>query len=70
MEDAGHAPGRFEGAVGVFGGCGPQAYFARHLLPNVVPILIVLGTLAVAWIVSQVSPAWGRATQVVPVQVA
>ncbi len=38
MEDAGHVPGsgpgRFAGAVGVFGGCGLQAYFARHLLPN------------------------------------
>ena len=38
MEDAGHVPGsgpgRFPGAVAVFGGCGQQAYFARHLLPN------------------------------------
>ncbi len=38
MEDAGHVPGsgpgRFPGAVAVFGGCGQQVYFARHLLPN------------------------------------
>lgn len=34
LEDAGYAPGCFAGVVGVFGGCGPQTYFARHLLPN------------------------------------
>lgn len=34
LEDAGHAPSRFKGAVGVFGGCGMQAYMARNLLSN------------------------------------
>lgn len=34
LEDAGHVPQRFDGAIGVYGGCGMQAYFARHLLPN------------------------------------
>ncbi len=34
LEDAGHPPSSFEGDIGVFGGCGLQAYFARHLLPH------------------------------------
>lgn len=34
LEDAGHPPERFAGAIGVFGGCGMQAYLARNLLPN------------------------------------
>ncbi|MDX2158549.1 MAG: SDR family NAD(P)-dependent oxidoreductase [Hyphomicrobiaceae bacterium] len=34
LEDAGHVPRTFEGAIGVFGGCGMQAYMAEHLLPN------------------------------------
>ena len=34
MEDAGHLPERFRGSIGVFAGCGMQAYLARHLLPN------------------------------------
>ena len=42
LEDAGHPPSRFAGAIGVFGGCGMQAYFARHLLPNA-PLLQSMG---------------------------
>ncbi len=34
LEAAGHVPESFDGPIGVFGGCGMQAYFARHLLPN------------------------------------
>ncbi|MBE7941751.1 MULTISPECIES: type I polyketide synthase [Ramlibacter] len=34
LEDAGHVPERFEGAVGVFAGCGMQAYLAYNLLSN------------------------------------
>lgn len=34
LEDAGHVPERFEGSVGVFGGCGMGAYFAFNLLSN------------------------------------
>lgn len=35
LEDAGHMPAdEFEGAVGVFGGCGMQAYLAFNLLSN------------------------------------
>ncbi|MFN8061919.1 MAG: SDR family NAD(P)-dependent oxidoreductase [Vicinamibacterales bacterium] len=34
LEDAGHVPDRFDGAIGVFGGCGMNAYFNYHLLPN------------------------------------
>ncbi|HEY8049202.1 MAG TPA: polyketide synthase, partial [Ramlibacter sp.] len=34
LEDAGHMPEKFDGAVGVFGGCGMQAYFANNLLTN------------------------------------
>lgn len=35
LEDAGHMPAdEFEGAVGVFGGCGMQAYLAYNLLSN------------------------------------
>ncbi|MHC1999474.1 type I polyketide synthase [Methylobacterium sp. CM6241] len=34
LEDAGHCPETFEGAIGVFAGCGMQAYFANNLLTN------------------------------------
>lgn len=34
LEDAGHVPRQFPGAIGVFGGCGMQAYMAEHLMPN------------------------------------
>ncbi|HZY17564.1 MAG TPA: SDR family oxidoreductase [Ramlibacter sp.] len=34
LEDAGHPPERFEGAIGVFGGCGMQAYLPYNLLTN------------------------------------
>ena len=34
LEDAGHLPERFEGAIGVFGGCGMQAYLPYNLLTN------------------------------------
>jgi acyl transferase domain-containing protein/thioesterase domain-containing protein len=34
LEDAGHMPESFGGAIGVFGGCGMQAYFANNLLTN------------------------------------
>lgn len=34
LEDAGRMPEGFEGAIGVFGGCGMQAYMAYNLLTN------------------------------------
>jgi len=34
LEDAGHPPESFDGAVGVFAGCGMGAYFAFNLLTN------------------------------------
>ena len=34
LEDAGHAPHNFKGSIGVFGGCGMQAYMAYNLLTN------------------------------------
>ena len=34
LEDAGHPPERFDGAIGVFGGCGMGAYFAFNLITN------------------------------------
>ncbi len=34
LEDAGHPPERFEGPIGVFGGCGMGAYFAFNILSN------------------------------------
>ncbi|HSW17527.1 MAG TPA: type I polyketide synthase, partial [Ramlibacter sp.] len=34
LEDAGHPPERFDGAIGVFGGCGMQAYLPYNLLTN------------------------------------
>ena len=34
FEDAGHAPEAFGGAIGVFAGCGMQAYLSYNLLPN------------------------------------
>jgi acyl transferase domain-containing protein len=34
MEDAGHVPGRFQGRVGVYAGCGLNSYFLFNLLTN------------------------------------
>ncbi len=34
LEDAGHMPETFPGAIGVFAGCGMQAYMAYNLLTN------------------------------------
>lgn len=34
LEDSGHPPARFKGSIGVFAGCGMQAYMARNLLTN------------------------------------
>ncbi len=34
LEDGGHTPARFDGAIGVFAGCGMQSYFARNLMTN------------------------------------
>lgn len=34
LEDAGHMPDRFPGSIGVFAGCGMQAYLAYNLLSN------------------------------------
>jgi acyl transferase domain-containing protein len=34
LEHAGHPPRRFPGSIGVFGGCGMNAYFIRNLLTN------------------------------------
>jgi acyl transferase domain-containing protein/thioesterase domain-containing protein len=34
LEDAGHVPGRFKGPIGVYAGCGFEAYFALNLLNN------------------------------------
>ncbi|MBA3773463.1 MAG: SDR family oxidoreductase [Ramlibacter sp.] len=34
LEDAGHMPESFPGAIGVFGGCGMQAYLPFNLLSN------------------------------------
>jgi acyl transferase domain-containing protein/thioesterase domain-containing protein len=34
LEDAGHPPESFAGAIGVFGGCGMQAYLPYNLLSN------------------------------------
>ncbi|MEM7363334.1 MAG: type I polyketide synthase, partial [Pseudomonadota bacterium] len=34
MERAGHTPSRFDGAVGVFAGCGMGAYFSFNILTN------------------------------------
>jgi acyl transferase domain-containing protein len=34
LEDAGHVPESFPGAIGVFAGSGMQAYFTYHLAPN------------------------------------
>ncbi|HSH90504.1 MAG TPA: polyketide synthase, partial [Ramlibacter sp.] len=34
LEDAGHMPENFDGAIGVFGGCGMQAYLPYNLLSN------------------------------------
>lgn len=34
LEHAGHAPKRFAGSVGVFAGCGMNAYFMHNLLTN------------------------------------
>lgn len=34
LEDAGHTPETFDGAIGVFGGCGMGAYFSFNILSN------------------------------------
>ena len=34
LENAGHPPERFDGPIGVFGGCGFEAYFALNVLRN------------------------------------
>ena len=34
FENSGHIPSRFDGAIGVFAGCGMGAYFAHNLLSN------------------------------------
>ena len=34
MEDAGHVPESFDGAIGVFAGCGMSSYFMFNLLTN------------------------------------
>jgi len=34
LEDAGHMPENFDGAIGVFGGCGMQAYLPYNLMTN------------------------------------
>ncbi len=34
LEDAGHMPENFDGAIGVFGGCGMQAYLPFNLMTN------------------------------------
>jgi acyl transferase domain-containing protein/thioesterase domain-containing protein/acyl carrier protein len=34
LEDAGHMPENFPGAIGVFGGCGMQAYLPYNLMTN------------------------------------
>jgi acyl transferase domain-containing protein/thioesterase domain-containing protein len=34
LEDAGHMPEHFKGAIGVFGGCGMQAYLPYNLMTN------------------------------------
>ena len=34
LEDAGHVPESFEGAIGVFAGCGMGSYFMRNLMTN------------------------------------
>ena len=34
LENAGHVPARFGGAIGVFGGSGQNAYLARNLMTN------------------------------------
>ncbi|MFD1952572.1 SDR family oxidoreductase [Sphingomonas arantia] len=38
LEDAGHVPARFDGAIGVFGGSGHNSYLASNLLTN--PLLV------------------------------
>ncbi|MGR3625792.1 MAG: type I polyketide synthase [Limimaricola sp.] len=34
LENAGHAPERFEGAIGVYAGCGPNDYYMRNIMGN------------------------------------
>lgn len=34
LEDAGHVPTSFEGAIGVFAGCGVGSYFMKNLMTN------------------------------------
>ncbi|GAA3444568.1 type I polyketide synthase [Planomonospora venezuelensis] len=44
LEDAGCDPGRFEGAIGVFGGCAHSSYMQNNLIPS--GIGAVMGDLA------------------------
>ncbi|MEO5590705.1 MAG: type I polyketide synthase, partial [Gemmatimonadaceae bacterium] len=34
LENAGHTPAQFDGPIGVYAGCGMQAYMSYNLLPN------------------------------------
>lgn len=34
LEDAGHVPERFDGAIGVFAGCGTNSYYVYNILTN------------------------------------
>jgi len=34
LEDASHVPANFDGAIGVYAGCGPGSYFHRNVLRN------------------------------------
>ncbi|WP_341211790.1 SDR family NAD(P)-dependent oxidoreductase [uncultured Limimaricola sp.] len=34
FENAGHVPERFDGAIGVYAGCGPNDYYMRNLMGN------------------------------------
>ena len=34
LENAGHVPAAFKGAIGVYGGCGMNAYFTYNILTN------------------------------------
>ena len=34
LEHAGHPPGKFQGPIGVFGGCGMGTYMMYNLMPN------------------------------------
>ncbi|MEU8379818.1 SDR family oxidoreductase [Streptosporangium sp. NPDC048865] len=45
LEDAGCDPGRFDGSIGVFGGCAHSSYMQNNLLPS--GITAIMGDLAV-----------------------